>query len=510
MSSSPSPIVSIHIGANTLSLLVMQTVDGQEEPLEYLEQPVPFARDIFGAGRVKKETIERCVDILQKYLQVLSELGLNEENITIAAITNILQEAKNRHVVLNRLEVAVGIKFIQINNGAMTRLIFQKAKRHLISSQFDTSGKVLLIHVGPGNTRLLLLHNGRVERFSTYRLGSHRTAEALYQDYMNGRDYLSLINGHCAPFIDSIQYDFRKEDLSALILIGSEIQKVERVNEKYKIGKTLKRYQKTLLACAEMSEEERIKAFHLDYHSEDAFLPALQINYSLITGLGVDKYWIPPSEYERGLLIDLPITRQKNFQFSEESLHAARLLAGKYGADPRHYEHVLELSVSLFQQTQHIHQMGDWELFLLQIAAVVHEVGGFIAPQMHHKHSYYLITHSEIFGVDQHSNEIIALISRYHRQSPPKLSHEEYQRLSRVDQVLVSKLSALLRVADSLDSALTQRVKSVAVSQEKNTLTLTVDGPRRLELEKIALRQKGNLFEEIFGLKLKLRTSSTL
>ena len=510
MHSSPQYIVSIHLGASALSLLVTQVIDDEEEILEFLEQPVPFARDIFGSGRVRRETIERCVDILQNYLKVLSEFGITIEGITIAAITNILREAKNRHVVLNRLEVALGMKFAEISNGSMTRLIFNKAKRHLIASEFDTSGKVLLIHVGPGNTRLLLLHNGKVERFSTYRLGSHRTAEALYQDYMNGKDYLTIINGHCAPFIDSIQYDFRNEDLSALILIGNEIQKVERVQGKHKISKSLEKYQKTLQSCAEMSEEERIKVFQLDYHSEDAFLPSLQINYSLVNGLGVDKYWIPASDYEQGLLIDLPITRTRNYHFSEESLHAARLLAKKYGADPRHYEHVLTLCEDLFNQTKDIHRMGEWELFLLQITAIVHEVGGYIAPQMHHKHSYYLITHSEIFGIDQQSNEIIALVSRYHRQSPPKLSHEEYRRLSREDQVLVSKLSALLRVADALDAALKQRISNLAVSQEKKNLILTVDGPRRMELEKIAIRQKGNLFEEIFGLKLKLRTSSQI
>jgi len=506
----PQYVVSIHLGANSLSLLVTQNLGETSEQLEYLEQPIPLARDIFGSGRVKRETIERSVNILQGYLQTLSQLGLTKEDITIAATTNILQEAKNSHVVLNRLDVALGIKFMEITNGAMTRLIFQKAQRHLISSQFPTDGKILVAHVGPGNTRLLLLNNGKVERFSTYRLGSHRTAEVLHQDYISGKDYLSIINGHCIPFIDSIKYDYRDEEINALILIGSEIQRVERENKKYKIGNSITQYKKTLHACAEMSEEERIKTFHLDYHSEDAFLPSLQINYSLITGLGIEKYWIPPSEYERGLLDDLPITRTKNYLFLEESLHAARLLAKKYEVDPKHYEHVLELCESLFRQTQHIHKMGEWELFLLQVAAIVHEVGAYIGPQMHHKHSYYLLTNSEIFGVDQATNEIIAIVCRYHRQSPPKQSHEEYSRLSREDQVLVSKLSALIRVADALDSSLTQRVKKLTISQEKKNLILTVEGPRRLELEKIALRNKGNLFEEIFGLKLKLRTVSSL
>ena len=508
MNPSPQYVVSIHLGASALSLLVTQTIGESSEQIDYLEQPIPFARDIFRSGRVRKDTIERCVDGMQNYLRVLSELGLTREDITIAAVTNILQEAKNRHVVLNRLEVALGIQFLEITNGAMNRLIFQKAQRHLVRSGFAPQGKVLLTHVGPGNTRVLLLNNGKVERLSTYRLGSHRAAEALHQDYMNGPDYLSVIKSYCEPFIDSINYDYRNEEISSLILIGSEIQRVERENTRYQIGASLEQYTETLKDCSEMTEEDRIKAFHLDYHSEDAFLPALQINHSLITGLGANAYWIPKSEYERGLLIDLPITQKRNYQFSDETLHGARLLASKFQADPRHYEHVLTLAEDLFTQTEHIHHMGEWELFLLKTAAIVHEVGGFIAPQMHHKHSYYLLTHSEIFGLDQSAMEIIAQVSRYHRQSPPKQSHSEYSMLKREDQVLVSKLSALLRVADALDSALTQRLHNLTVNHKKRTLTLSVEGAHDLKLEQISLQRKGNLFEELFGLKLKLQSSS--
>jgi len=76
---------------------------------------------------------------------------------------------------------------------------------------------------------------------------------------------------------------------------------------------------------------------------------------------------------------------------------------------------------------------------LLKISAIVHEVGGFISSRMHHKHSYYLVKNSEIFGLEQSALEVIAQVARYHRQSPPKQSHKEYRNLSRNEQVLVSK-----------------------------------------------------------------------
>ncbi len=508
MPNSPQYVVSIHLGASAFSLLISQLIGEKSEQVEYLEQPVPLARDIFSSERVRRDTIERCVEILDRFLLLIEEFGLNREQITICAVTNIIHEAKNHHVILNRLEVASGLKFIALDNGGMTRLIFQKFQRHQLTASFNSPGKTLAAHVGPGNTRILLLNNGKVERYSTYRLGSHRTAVALSQAQVSGSDYLSVIQAHCDPLITSITYDYRNEEIDSMILIGAEIQRVERENDRFKIGRNLDQFQTTLKDYAEMTEDERIRAFHLDYHSEDAFLPALQINLGLLRGFNCQQYWIPPTEYERGLLMDLPLTQSRTHHFAEETLHAAKLLAQRYNADPHHYEQVLALVESFFLQTKAIHQLGDWELFLLKIAAIVHEIGGYISSRMHHKHSYYLISNSEIFGLEQNSLEIIALVSRYHRQSPPKHNHKEYRNLSRSDQVLVSKLSALLRVADALDVTQQQRIKKLTVTQRKEHLLLSASGPLELNLEKISLKQKGNLFEELFGLELHLQTSS--
>jgi len=503
---SPTYIISIHLGASTLSLLVGQERNGEYEFIDYLEQPIPLARDVFRSQRIKRDTIERCVDILERFQHALQELGLSMSEVTIAAATNILSEAKNYHLVLNRLAVSSGLHFTILDNGGMTRLIYRKIERHW----GETQGKAMAIHVGPGNTRVLLIHNGRVERYSSYRMGGHRTAESLHQTSQGGQAYLKMIRAHCAPLISDILHDYRKEEVRSVLLIGPELQRVERENPSLRLSGGRETFRQTLNHCALLSEGERLDALHLDFHSEDALLPALQINLSLLDALEVEDYTIPTSDYDQGLMMDLPITQKESGHFCAESLHTARLMAARYHADQRHYEQVLRLVESLFQQTTEIHQLCEWELFLLQMATILHEVGGFIGPRMHHKHSYYLISNSDIFGLDQSSLEIIALVARYHRHSAPKRSHKEYRALSREHQVLVSKLSALLRVADALDVMQQQRVQELLVVQRKEQLYLEAVTEGELELEQIALRRKGDLFETLFGLDLTLHRSTTL
>ena len=58
----------IHIGANAVSMIIVERVEKDSpnvEALEYLEQPLPLAEDIFRDGVLSRSTIERCVKILE-------------------------------------------------------------------------------------------------------------------------------------------------------------------------------------------------------------------------------------------------------------------------------------------------------------------------------------------------------------------------------------------------------------------------------------------------------------
>ncbi|NIP95128.1 MAG: hypothetical protein GWO24_17445, partial [Akkermansiaceae bacterium] len=65
---------------------------------------------------------------------------------------------------------------------------------------------------------------------------------------------------------------------------------------------------------------------------------------------------------------------------------------------------------------------------------------------------------------------------RYHRQSGPRARHANYRSLSGPDRIRVAKLSAILRVADALERAHSQRVRDLSVEMTKDKLRLTLVG----------------------------------
>jgi exopolyphosphatase/guanosine-5'-triphosphate,3'-diphosphate pyrophosphatase len=187
--------------------------------------------------------------------------------------------------------------------------------------------------------------------------------------------------------------------------------------------------------------------------------------------------------------------------FPDQTIEAAVNLARKYNADVAHGTHTATLARAIFHATRPQHQMGEKEQLLLDVASIVHDIGGFVAARAHHRHTYYLLVNSEVFGLSGMDLEIVANVARYHRRGGPQSDHPAYASLPRQARLAVNRLSAILRVADALDKGHTQRVVDPKISIVGDELQIEVAGGEDLALERFAVDAKSGLFEEVFGLK---------
>jgi exopolyphosphatase/guanosine-5'-triphosphate,3'-diphosphate pyrophosphatase len=505
----PAILASIHIGASAISMLVTdhsQVKSDDDEPIsiEFLEQPLPLARDVFSRGRVERETTERAVEILAGYLDALRELGGTHKQISRVVVTNILSEATNHEIVSNRLLVATGLPIEILDDGEMTRLVYLKTLRRLHEIASMKKRVTLVAHVGPGNTRALLFANGHIRTYESYRLGTHRTAENTETSYVEGEALLRLIRDSASGPISRMAYDLREESVEELVLIGYEIQLLSPhlLKNNSSTRCSVKTLRALCLEAAGMPEDQRAAVYQLDYHSAEALLPALQINLAIAEAFELKHVHIPKSDYERGLLHDLPASALLSGELEDEIIRSAKNIAHKYETHSIHGEHVAYLCRRLFEETRELHGLSNQDLLLLVVAAILHECGGFVSPHAHHKHSGYLILNSEIFGLSLHERRIVALIARYHRMSPPKASHELYNSLPNTDRIRVSKLAAILRVADSLERTHSARVRDLSATISNNKLQLSLKGMSDATTERLAMEGKADLFRDIFGLEV--------
>lgn len=141
------------------------------------------------------------------------------------------------------------------------------------------------------------------------------------------------------------------------------------------------------------------------------------------------------------------------FQNNTENIRYSRLMeiGNKFDFDEPSAVHVRNLAKMLYERLAGELGLGGRDWILLEAASLLRDVGKHITYTKHHKHSYYLIKHSELVGYSAAEVDIIANVARYHRKSPPKTSHVDYMFMSDEDQEKVLKLAAILRIAIALD-----------------------------------------------------------
>ena len=492
---------ALHIGASSVSMMVAErNPDGSLVPLDFLEKPAPIARDIFRLGSVSQATTERVVSIIKGYQKSLAELGLDPHNVTRAATTNILSEASNHETVMNRVRIACGLRVAIIDDGEMTRLIYLKTRRRLHDLPALRHNTTLVVHVGPGNTRALLFQDGLITRYTSYRMGTHRTREAVEGSHAEGPAMLRVIREHVSGNLAQIRFDFSDVSIHGLILIGDEIQSVAARMLQGQSICPVKVLRQFTTETSLLSDVESVKRFQLDYQTAEALVPALEINLAIAESLKPSEIHLPATEYEQGLLHDLLLSRDLTGNFAEEVVRSARILAERYQSDPSHGEHVAALCGRFFDELTALHQLTPHDALLLQVAAILHEVGTYISPRAHHKHSEYIILNSEIFGLDRLDVTLVALIARYHRHSGPRLEHPSYGALTTDERIRVSKLAAILRVADALERTHAQRVSQIEIRRDASNLRLRLPSIADAAVERLAMASKADLFEQVFGL----------
>ncbi|SRR5260221_6056594 len=169
-------------------------------------------------------------------------------------------------------------------------------------------------------------------------------------------------------------------------------------------------------------------------------------------------------------------------------------------SQPLHVTHVTKLALQLFDGLRALHGFGERERLILEAAGYLHDIGHQFdyLKTGHHKESARLIREHPWSLFSALETEMIAQVARYHRKSMPKLKHEDFARLPQEDRLTVQKLSALLRIADSLDRTHEQYVTRVTAEVLPDRIILHLDAAAPVPREVTTACIKGDLAREVF------------
>jgi exopolyphosphatase/guanosine-5'-triphosphate,3'-diphosphate pyrophosphatase len=256
---------------------------------------------------------------------------------------------------------------------------------------------------------------------------------------------------------------------------------------------------------------ERASMISGDPKRADIIVAGGFVLHEIMTAIGLDYLFVSRRGLRDGLMVDL---LQRHYSAAEpwhaaaERAESLEQVSQKYLFDRAHAQHVSQLALNLFYQLHDLHQLPDRYASVLHAAATLHDIGLFVAYPKHHKHSYYLIKSSGMNSFSKTDLDLVANIARYHRKAHPSQKHLAFSQLHPEQQQIVRKLSAILRVADSLDYRHDQTVKTVSCANKKSRqLIIAAGADANLEEQFQRAARKAALMQEVFNIDITFEKS---
>ncbi|MDR2649561.1 MAG: HD domain-containing protein [Clostridiales bacterium] len=500
----------IDIGSSELRLKSAQFSKTRIKYLESLIYPLGLGRDTFNTGKIGFDKVDKACEILRNFLMIIHEYGIT--NIRVIATTAV-REATNMDYFLDQVKIKTGLN-ISVMDDMEEKLYIYKLLTRLLKD--DVKNSALMVHIGSGNIGLSALEGGRIQFTQNIKVGSLRISELFGDIQEYSSEFYIVLEEYLHSFTDMLETVI-PENTKHFVVSGTEIATVSELIGAAKKGvfhmipkdKFLGFYQEVKMKTTECAAAD----YRITAEKSEVLFPAMCIFHNLLRFTQAEKIIAAEVMLSDAILYEMLCPQEFasiNKDFGKNTLLSAMALAKKCEAMESHYKQVENFAVKIFDKMKKLHGMGAREKLLLQTAAILHDIGKFINLSHHYRHSYEIIIGTDITGLNQLEIEIVANLAMYHAYQAPSPSDANYTRLDLYNRVLVSKLTAILRLADALDRSHAQKFDEIDVKITDDELLITISTDENIDLEQWSFQDKGAFFEEVFGIKAVIRQKKVM
>jgi len=507
---------SPNAGVHQLTLLPREGVrDGEVHggsgwrEIASLRAPVRLGSEVFISGKLTPTSIGQACAALREFRAAMDAAKVDAYRATA---TSAVREASNGATLVERSRRETGIE-LEIIEGVEEARLVQLAVMRRVALQ---DKRALLVDVGGGSTELTVLERGQSAFSISLPVGTVR----LIETFLKGTGPVSLEQAHLVgEMVDRALVEASphlKLPFDVVIGTGGNIDTLaELCPAPSQLGCSaidVPAMRALFSKLGTLTPVERRERYGLRPDRADTIIPACAILQRIAEVAAAGVIVAPAVGLKDGILEELVDKHFHVWDTAREAqsvIDACSRLGRRYAFDEPHGERVATFAGLLFDDMQKVHSYGERERLLLRAAAILHDIGDFVRYDGHHKHSYYLIQHSDIMGLSPDERAVVANIARYHRKSPPDASHPNFRDLDKDARGKVRALAAILRIADALDREHRGKVDSVraVIDRNKGRLLLFLQGDGERELEEWTVRAKSELLRDVFDLDVVLASA---
>jgi exopolyphosphatase/guanosine-5'-triphosphate,3'-diphosphate pyrophosphatase len=502
-------IAAIDIGSNSIRQIVADvSPTGEIRIVDEMKAAPRLGAGLEATGRLSDEAGDAAIAILSRMTDLAKQLGARRRRVVA---TSAVREAENGAEWLARLKETTGINVTMLDGDEEARLSFRSAQAH-----FDlASGRAVIMDIGGGSMELALSAEGLVERLISFPLGAIRLTEKYFA------------KGITPPALKKLRRFVRKQlreeltakdwrgarvigsggtftNLAGMVLARQGLPTARTVH-----GTIVPRVELEHLVdyLSALSAQERQSVPGLNPARADIIVAGLAVIAEAMARLEARDVVVSTYGIREGILLELAKVRPEVADHGDARDRSVRELARRTHFEEPHARHVQKLALRLFDSFGTRLGCSQEDRQTLADAALLHDIGYHINYDKHHKHSYHLIAHAELLGMTPAEQVAIANVARYHRGAEPRKSHRNFGPLSAAAKNRITRLAAILRVADGFDRGHTGAVEDLRVRWLGRALRLiAVPSPKAssIRLELWGASQKAGLLSRVADIDVEI------
>lgn len=493
-------IAIIDLGTNSVRFDVHSiSANGKSKILHREKLMVRLGQGVFLHGRIEEAVVERTLQALRRFQRVA--VGLRARKV-LAFGTSALREAQNSQAFIDAVKENTGLEIVVISGKEEAKLIALGVLNH----ERAPKGSFALLDIGGGSTEVSVCRGKKVMSAESFPLGTARLQQVFLKSIpprkaavAQLRDYIrQVVGGKIAA----------EGWAKAPAMIGSSgtvraIAKILGAKKEF----SLRDLSSLVREMQGMNVSELMDMEGMEPKRVDMILAGALILEEVCRLLGTSK--IKPTDFSLrdGIFEEqrkLAASHASSIEFHREDIFAR---AVRLGEAEEHVRSLADLTENIFARLRGLHRLDRrWEAYLMA-AMVLRNCGELVGFNGKEKHSYYLVKHSDLPGLEPWEHEFIAQLCRHYAGG--KVSAKDLASFGkdRRRKEAFPKLLALLRLLDALDPGPSARLKLRRVQLSRRQVAITFGGENVAGVEHLLTDRKKKLFEEAFGRQLLVKRS---
>ena len=495
---------AIDIGSNSIRMEAAEVSSGQPTRVLASEREVTrLGESVFRTGAVSEEALRAACTVLARMATLYRKLDV----VGVRAVaTSAIRDTRNPHEFLARASEAAGTPVEIISGREEARLIYLG-----VEGIWPQTGKrTLVIDIGGGSAEIIGAEGGVLRDAFSKPLGAVRLREIFLKNDPPTALQLHQMHEYIAAKLDApvrrlgpggwdraIATSATAAAVAGAVarVPGSRREEIDRLRTPTaEIGKLYRR-----LAQLNLAERRRITG--IGPRRAEIIVPGVAVLLDFLREFHLPAVYYSRAGVRDGIITDLA-TRNVGAELSRLSRDQCReveAMGRKYGVPLEHARRVAKIAHLLFTALQPLHTLAPAWGKLLEAAAYLVDVGHYVSDSGHHKHSYYVISNSDIAGFTQRERLLVACLCRYHRKSLPGPVHSPYQAMPADDRRALLFLIPILRLADNLNRSRQQRIKGIDCRLRDGGVVLGIQSSQDIDLEQWGAERAGEVFRQIYN-----------